>query len=369
MLDLRGDVFGVALGAIPFGEIEMRAAAVHVALDQPGDWRDVRIPGPRGLIAMAVKTGAAEQFPGFRRIPRGFFRRGRIGVGVAERDELNQEGYDQHPFEDFDQHATQDTLVSHSDRLQIVDFQVIAVRISACAPRDFRLCGNALRGGFGKALRKVESGAYARWFEPRVQEGPSGLKDSPRGFVVRVVDRDVAAGEQFEFGVNLFDPLAGGVEVLRAAFEEMFRVERVAPEHLRLPLNPERAASRVRVSFVTPTELKGGERPEFGVLFARLRDRISTLRSLYQGGALEIDFKAMAKRAAAVKMTRCEIEKVEAERVSRNTGQRHSLGGFIGFAEYAGEIGEFLPYLEIGRYTGVGRQTVWGKGEIHAVVA
>jgi CRISPR-associated endoribonuclease Cas6 len=289
-------------------------------------------------------------------------------VGLAKGDELNQEGYNQYPFEDFDQHATQDTLVSHSDRLQIVDFQVIAVRISACAPRDFRLCGNLLRGGFGKALRRVDAGAYARWFEPRVNEGPSGLKDSPRGFVVRVVDRGVAAGERFEFGVNLFDPLAGGGAIVRAVFEQMFRVERVEQEHLRLPLEGGRAASRVRVSFVTPTELKGAERPEFGILFARLRDRISTLRALYQGGALDIDFKAMAERAAAVKMTRCEIEKIEAERVSRNTGQRHSLGGFVGLAEYEGEIAEFLPYLEIGRYTGVGRQTVWGKGEIHAVV-
>jgi hypothetical protein len=148
----------------------------------------------------------------------------------------------------------------------------------------------------------------------------------------------------------------------------MFRVELVELEHLRLPLEGERAASRVRVSFITPTELKGAERPEFGILFARLRDRISTLRALYQGGTLDIDFKGMAERAAMVKMIRCEIGHVEAERVSRNTGQRHSLGGFVGFAEYEGEVGEFLPYLEIGRYTGVGRQTVWGKGEIHAVV-
>ena len=28
------------------------------------------------------------------------------------------------------------------------------------------------------------------------------------------------------------------------------------------------------------------------------------------------------------------------------------------------DVAEFLPYLEIARWTGVGRQTVWGKGEI-----
>jgi hypothetical protein len=184
--------------------------------------------------------------------------------------------------------------------------------------------------------------------------------------VVRVAEKNLVAGERFEFGFHLFDVTAGGVDVAIRAFREFVDVESVdGREILRLPLSADRAASRVRVSFVTPTELKGAERPEFPVLFARLRDRISTLRDRYQGGPLEIDFRGMAERAASVKMTRCEIEQVNAERVSRNTGQRHSLGGFVGFAEYEGELGEFLPYLEIGRYTGVGRQTVWGKGEIH----
>ncbi len=88
------------------------------------------------------------------------------------------------------------------------------------------------------------------------------------------------------------------------------------------------------------------------------------LRALYGPGPLAIDFRATGERAARIRMTRCEIENVAAERVSGSTGQRHSIGGFTGFADYEGELGEFLPYLEIGRHTGVGRQTVWGKGEI-----
>ncbi len=126
---------------------------------------------------------------------------------------------------------------------------------------------------------------------------------------------------------------------------------------------PERLA-RVRVKFLTPTELKGSERPEFGVLFARIRDRVSTLRALYGDGPLEIDFKAIGERAGRVQMKCCEIEQVNGERRSGRTGQRHSLGGFVGVAEYEGDLTEFVPYLEIARWTGVGRQTVWGKGEI-----
>jgi hypothetical protein len=59
-LHLPGDVFGVLLRMIPLGKIKVGAAAIHVSLDQPGDGRDVRIPGPRGLIAMAVKAGPVE---------------------------------------------------------------------------------------------------------------------------------------------------------------------------------------------------------------------------------------------------------------------------------------------------------------------
>ncbi|MCU1257176.1 MAG: hypothetical protein JWO80_61, partial [Bryobacterales bacterium] len=41
-----------------------------------------------------------------------------------------------------------------------------------------------------------------------------------------------------------------------------------------------------------------------------------------------------------------------------------SIGGFLGTAEYEGELAEFLPYLQAAKWTGVGRQSVWGKGEI-----
>jgi hypothetical protein len=118
------------------------------------------------------------------------------------------------------------------------------------------------------------------------------------------------------------------------------------------------------VRFLTPTELKGGGQPEFSVLFSRIRDRISTLRAFYGAGPLTIDFKAMGERAACAHMSRCEVAMVKDERLSKRTGQRHSLGGFTGIAEYEGDLDEFLPYLEVARYVGVGRQTVWGKGEV-----
>jgi hypothetical protein len=64
-------------------------------------------------------------------------------------------------------------------------------------------------------------------------------------------------------------------------------------------------------------------------------------------------------------MSRCDIRQVSIERRSSRTGQRHPLGGFIGEAEYEGDLlHEFLPILRAAQWTGIGRQTVWGKGEI-----
>jgi hypothetical protein len=282
--------------------------------------------------------------------------------------------------------------------------------------------GNIVRGAFGGIFRKLvcipachdaatcevrATCPYARVFEPRSARarGPSGLADWPRPFVFRAAHLDglsVHPGEDFHFDVHIFDVNDPSIAYFVLAFAQLAReglgpgrarAELAAVEQLDLGGNPrarvfdgERLATgllagpirldlddaerggRVRVRFVTPTELKSGhqvsDRPEFATLFGRLRDRISTLRTLYGPGPLEIDFRAMGERAAAVRLTICRLRRTEVDRLSSKTGQRHPLGGFVGEAEYQGEVGEFLPYLRAGTWTGVGRQTVWGKGQL-----
>lgn len=283
--------------------------------------------------------------------------------------------------------------------------------------------GNILRGAFGTIFRKIAcvptcmdsrtcelraSCAYARTFDPAAAgAGPSGFSDWPRPFVFRARHLDgqtVTAGEPFHFDLHSFDVADGrslayfvltfaqlareglgprrgraeleGVCQLTAQGAEGLKIFDGAtfllsesPEPVRLTLETTAApVGRVRVEFLSPTELKDGQQlarvPEFSILFGRIRDRLSTLRALYGAGPLAIDFKSMGERAAAVRLARCDIRRVAVERLSSRTGQRHPLGGFVGSAEYEGEIAEFVPYLEAGRWIGVGRQTVWGKGEI-----
>jgi CRISPR-associated endoribonuclease Cas6 len=249
-------------------------------------------------------------------------------------------------------------------------FELFALRFHFLAPAPVHFpegeTANLFRGQFGKILYRRDPVAYARLFEPVRDAGvPSGLRDPPRPFVLRVRHLEGATLERFQVGLNVFE--TNHPEIVDAMEElgrESFRAELVRVEGqdvLRLPLAATRPARRVRVHFLSPTELKNAGRPEFGPLFSRIRDRIGALRMLYGPGPLEIDFKAMGERARAIRMTRCDVRHTE---VNRSTGQRHPLGGFTGIAEYEGDLTEFIPYLEIAGYTGVGRQTVWGKGEI-----
>jgi hypothetical protein len=285
---------------------------------------------------------------------------------------------------------------------------------------------NLLRGAFGSALRKLvcdprcteprtcpvrSECPYARIFEPGGSgTGASGLANWPRPFVFRVQDRGesrIAEGAEFSFELYLFDlrtPLIAyfaesfalaakqglgrtrgrasltGVDLLDAAGNAsacLYKGDTLDKEHPLPPVVVDMSPApapihRILVRFLTPTELKGAESspepPEFQVLLARARDRVSALRFLYGAGHLDVDFKALGARAAGVRRVRASLSRVRDLRRSSRTGQVHPLEGFIGEIEYEGDLGEFLPYLQAAQWTGVGRQTVWGKGAIETEV-
>jgi hypothetical protein len=248
---------------------------------------------------------------------------------------------------------------------------------------------------------------YAKIFEPVADGlGPSGLADSPRPFVFRARHLDgntIQPGQNFHFDLNVFslepDTLAYFILTFAALAREglgpnrgkaeLQRVRRLSagevPEQMiyssagqtiaghvepvTLSLEPgEIVSNKLRIEFLTPTELKHEHkvvaRPDFPILFGRIRDRVCNLSALYGEGPIQMDYQASAARAALIKTTNCEMRRQESDRRSSRTGQVHSIGGFIGAAEYEGPLTEFLPWLNAARYTGVGRQAVWGKGEI-----
>ena len=252
------------------------------------------------------------------------------------------------------------------------DLKACRFELSARRPIQFPagMPGNVLRGALGKALREVAGPEdYKRIFEPGTsQAGPSGFSDWPRPFVIRggaLSGCGVQPGERFGFNLNLFDTSTTTLDHITRAFAnwtDLVTVEH-SPVSVDLSSRCERV-SRIRIEFQTPTGLRNTDTPEFGVLLPRIRDRVSTLRSLYGGGPLEIDFRLLGERSRSVRMSRYELTPVAIERRSSRTGQRHGIGGFVGFAEYEGDLAEFVPYLEAAHWTGVGRYCTWGNGQI-----
>jgi CRISPR-associated endoribonuclease Cas6 len=254
--------------------------------------------------------------------------------------------------------------------------------------------GNTLRGAFGLLFQEAAHAAgqprlYERIFQPTLEKeaGPSGLADLPRPFVFRAHHLDgksIPRDGAFYFDFHLFETREPASEVLAAAFSRTAeaglgplrsraRLTAVDEQPVRVDLMPARESiARVRVRFVTPTELKddgeAADVPEFSILLARIRDRISTLRALYGPGPLVIDFAALRDRAAAVRMVDCAIDRLSVKRRSARTGRSHSIGGFVGEAEYEGNLSEFVPYLNATRWVGVGRHTAWGNGLIETTV-
>jgi hypothetical protein len=261
------------------------------------------------------------------------------------------------------------------------------------------MAANVLRGALGVISRRLacrpdcESATtcphrleclYARVFEPAPRAGvPSGLADLPRPFVFRARHLDactIHAAGGFHFDLHLFskDPairahLARTFGVLEqhglGPARAKVRLLEVTDEPHSVALTSDPPVERITVHFVTPTEIKAGGRlvlePEFPALFGRVRDRISTLRMLYGERPLILDFAGLGERAATIRMTSWNLHAQQlASRYSTRTRRTHPLGGFTGTAVYEGALGEFTPWLRASEAAGVGRQAVWGKGEI-----
>ncbi len=253
--------------------------------------------------------------------------------------------------------------------------------------------GNVIRGVFGAALFRSAPETFRRLFDAGAARPStaSGLADPPRPFILRALELDgrtVSAGDSFSFDAHVFAIQEDFVPKFQLAFRELSigqgRAELERIEQLDLYDKPQtgppctvsvdgcEAALDAKLRFVTPTELKSGgmllREPEFGGLFKRLRDRISALNELYGPGPLDIDFRNLGSHAEAVRLVRSNLHWEFPERRSARTGQVHPIGGFTGEAEYTSPfIGEFMPWLRAARWVGVGRQTVWGKGDVRVV--
>ena len=208
--------------------------------------------------------------------------------------------------------------------------------------------------------------------KPRAM-GPSGLADRPRPFIIRAAHLDGQTITASSVSLRC-TPLRPGASEQPPSFGGSGRESAPAAgfwfrwsrrKHRDPTEPPPGYAAHINVKFVAPTELKGADRgpriphplrppPRPHLHAARaLRARPPRYRFSRHGGS---------RRAGPYLALRPEVvrHRTPLQPHRPDTSDRRLRRS----AEYDGDLGEFLPYLRAGQWTGVGRQTVWGKGEI-----
>jgi len=284
--------------------------------------------------------------------------------------------------------------------------------------------GSTFRGAFGHAFRNVECRRrgpqnclqcflqgqclYYRYF---LRANPGGrhpvrpyIFEVPYGRPIRV-----EPGEQVSF---IFTLVGEGLEylpVFLAVFEEMGNCglgkgksrcvldsvyalgdEEHLPVYLKTSgervLNPPIVrhwkqfadktcgyAQRVQVQFLTPTRIQSKGRliddVPFHILVDKLLNRILDLDREYCGGTLDFPLAPLVRKAEeGVRRIEQKVVWYDWERYSSYQNSRMKLGGIVGYVTYEGEVAPFIPYLYLGEYIHIGKQSTFGNGTIKVEV-
>lgn len=276
--------------------------------------------------------------------------------------------------------------------------------------------GSTFRGVFGHALKRVvcalklkecpdcilkDTCLYAQVFE--------AADTLPHPFVIEPPlngDRRFHAGEEFDCALILFGDANEKLPYFVYAFEQMGHIgiggrvngergrftlkevrangKRVYAEEDRKLLRsgdpvslslstPETSACAVRVNLETPLRLKFENRLTadlpFHVLVRAMLRRVSSLFNAFGDGEPALDYKGLVKEAQEVRVADSKLRWFDWERYSNRQDTRMFMGGMIGSATYEGDLGNYLPLLDIASKVHIGKQTTFGMGKIKWKIA
>ena len=124
---------------------------------------------------------------------------------------------------------------------------------------------------------------------------------------------------------------------------------------------------RITFNFITPTRIKYENKytsnPEFHVLIRTLLRRISSLSYFHTKTELEIDYKKLIEESQKIKTAAKKIKWYVFERYSARQDTKMNLDGFTGQMTFEGDFTQFLPYLKLGEYIHIGKNTSFGLGK------
>jgi hypothetical protein len=149
-----------------------------------------------------------------------------------------------------------------------------------------------------------------------------------------------------------------------------------------LTFNP--PPSTLHLHFLTPMLLKSGsgidergrhvpateirERPPFGVIVRRLRDRLSALCAFFTEPWRHPDFAGLGTMADTVRLVDSRTVWLTRDRRSTRTGDKQEISGFVGRATYEFPApttsATLAPLLTLGELLHIGKHAPWGNGGV-----
>lgn len=132
-------------------------------------------------------------------------------------------------------------------------------------------------------------------------------------------------------------------------------------------------SQHLRVRFLTPCRLKRGgaltDRPDFHVIFRSILRNTGSLMYFHCNRDLQLDFPTLAVAAEQVRLTMNATQWLDWERYSNRQKARLTMGGIVGEAIYEGDLGIFIPFMQLAQVLHVGKGTSMGLGlmEVHSL--
>ena len=274
--------------------------------------------------------------------------------------------------------------------------------------------GSTIRGGFGYSFRKIscvnkpkkceecqllKECIYIKIFEPKIFREEK-VKDIPRPFVFEyptnfknffnideilkfnfIIFGDVI--DYFPYFLLSFIDLGNeGLGSTREKFiiekiRQLYPLEKEIFENSEVDINlpdkrenellKEKDIHTIKIKFITPLKIKYEGKlvsyPEFHIFIRAILRRTFLLLKYWCGFDSKIEFNEIIEKAKEVKISGCKLRWFDYERYSTRQREKIKHGGIIGEIEYKGDIGEFLPLIEIGSHIHIGKNTSFGLGK------
>jgi hypothetical protein len=227
--------------------------------------------------------------------------------------------------------------------------------------------GNTVRGALGAALDDLGSPAYERMFKINSAES------IPNPYTISVPYPSKVCykkDDALAFEITLFGLACEFGDDVTAAARDMCKgkLENCVTDGHELIYDREWSdagaesmpyCGELTVHFLTPTEIHSGKEPlmeiDFNTFIDSLFGRISDIIGNYTDGELVIPYSLVARRPFV--QAEYNLKSVE----FKTSGQ--PIRAVTGRIKYSGDVTRYLPYIDLGSQTHIGKKTTRACGE------